>query len=111
MHIYGYFPRQRREDKVSGSCRLTSFPAAIILSGIDRNPSNILCVEKSPGVWSRTYKLDYQDLLQEIWRLKKEGLYVIVEWVDAHQDAKYPGWELDGPAKLNGIVDTNASTY
>eukprot|EP00957_Ditylum_brightwellii_P094075 7162550-Ditylum_brightwellii.AAC.1 len=50
------------------------------------------------------------DILQAIW-LYQKATKVKAEWVEAHQDTKYPDRELTQDAILNCKVDANASIY
>eukprot|EP00957_Ditylum_brightwellii_P090365 6881565-Ditylum_brightwellii.AAC.1 len=47
----------------------------------------------------------------EIQALKSEQLEVTIEWVEAHQDTKYPGRPLSASEKLNCNADEDASKY
>eukprot|EP00957_Ditylum_brightwellii_P156301 11896552-Ditylum_brightwellii.AAC.1 len=50
------------------------------------------------------------DIPQEIWSLKK-SIKLTAEWVEAHQDTKYPTKSLSKSAKLNCIADKDAGAY
>eukprot|EP00957_Ditylum_brightwellii_P048876 3708621-Ditylum_brightwellii.AAC.1 len=62
-----------------------------------------------PGISSHT--APNIDLLLEIWKLKIAQINIQTEWVEAHQDTKYPESQLSGLAQLNNIADADASQY
>eukprot|EP00957_Ditylum_brightwellii_P198024 15087267-Ditylum_brightwellii.AAC.1 len=62
-----------------------------------------------PGVASHT--ASDIDILQKIWELYREHQCANAEWVEAHQDTKYPTQILPPDAQLNCKVDADASTY
>eukprot|EP00957_Ditylum_brightwellii_P037335 2825805-Ditylum_brightwellii.AAC.1 len=77
--------------------------------------NNVLAVWRNnqdnvyPGILAHT--ASNVGILQEIWTLKTNNLLVTTEWVEAHQDTKYPDRSLSTLAKLNCIADQDASTY
>eukprot|EP00957_Ditylum_brightwellii_P010694 809987-Ditylum_brightwellii.AAC.1 len=63
--------------------------------------------ELAPGFAEHTCS-DF-DILNKIQQIKQKGLNVKAQWVEVHQDTKYPQQVLSDPAKLNCMVDADVS--